>query len=338
MRIALQKWIKSNLCFIALGAITLPACAQKKRNFNNPDIRYIEERGFSLGATIGFTDLWGDVGTKSPIDHYINSNFYNDPLKNMRGMVHFFGRYTYVPGISFRAGIGYGQLYATDAWNEDKALKTQNYNDDAVQRYVRNLDVHVNIWEASLLFEFAPLQLIDWSTGRIAPRRVQPYLIAGISGFHFNPRGTYKDLVTGTETLVELQPLRTEGQGFKSPDIDFPDHYSLWSGAGVAGLGLRFDIKSNFTIGLEYQLRMTMTDYLDDVSGEYIDPFYFDIAHQGNPKQAYLSRRMADKSREVIPGMENVPGSLRGSEGNDMFSSVSITLYWKLKGRKNPWW
>lgn len=339
MRTALRKWIQTTICLAIIGGTaTNDGFAQKRHSFNNPDIKYIEERGFSLGFTFGSTDLWGDVGTKSVIDHYNNKVYYNDLFKNMRAMGTVFGRYTYVPGISFRAGVGYGQLYATDEWNKDKAMVSSTIDNDAYQRYMRNLDVHVNLWEGSLLFEFTPLQLIDWSTGKIAPKRAQPYLLAGVAGFYFNPRGTYLDLDTGHESLVELQPLRTEGQGYTSPDMEFPDHYSLWSGAAVGGLGVKFEIGSNLTLGLEYQLRFTFTDYLDDVSGTYIDPLLFDINHQGNPSKANLAQRMADKSREVVPGAMNIPGTNRGVEGNDKYSSISFVLYWKLTGRSNPWW
>lgn len=339
MRTGLRKWISKAICFTLLsGLIVDQVAAQYKPSFNNPDIKYVEERGFSLGFTLGSTDLWADVGTESVIDHYINSNYYNDIFKNMRAMGSIFGRYTYVPGISFRLGIGYGQLYATDAWNEDKAMKAVHFNEDVMQRYLRNFDVHVNLWEGSLLFEFAPLQLINWSTGNIALKKFQPYLIGGVSGFYFKPRGTFTDLKTGKETLVELQPLRTEGQGYTSPDMTFPDHYSLWSGAGIAGIGFKVEVGAHLSLGLEYQLRFAFTDYLDDVSGQYIDPLIFDIAHQGDPQQAYLAQRMADKSLEIYPGMKHQAGFMRGTEGNDKFSSISFVLYWKLKGRAQPWW
>lgn len=339
MRLAISKWMKTTACVLALSGIALTSNAQKKYIFNDRDIQYIEERGFSLGFTLGSTDLWGDVGTKSPIDHYINSNYYNKPFKNMRGMGGLFGRYTHVPGISFRATVSYGQLYATDAWNEDKARVSKYTNTDEYQRYLRNLDVHVNLWEGSLLFEFAPIQLVNWSTGKIARGRFQPYLLMGVAGFHFNPRGTYTDLATGVESLVELQPLRTAGQGYKSPDVDFPEHYSLWSYAAVGGIGFRVDVKQNLSIGLEYQLRFAMTDYLDDVSGTtYIDPLYYDIAHQGNANQAYIANRMADKTGEVVPGAKAIPGTYRGNEGNDMYSSINLVLFWKLNSKVKPWW
>src|SRR5690606_37847510 len=94
--------------------------AQREYYWDNPAIPYIEDRGFSLGVTLGQSDLWGDVGTKSVMDHYLNNNYTGDILGNIRGMGGFFVRYTHVPGISFRAGVNYGTVFATDKWNEEK--------------------------------------------------------------------------------------------------------------------------------------------------------------------------------------------------------------------------
>src|SRR5690554_3162989 len=188
--------------------------AQRQYDWGNPEIPYVEQRGFSLGVNFGSTDLWGDVGTKSVIDHYINNNYYDDILGNMRAMGGIFARYTHIPGISFRLGINYGQLYATDKWNEEKAFKAKTIADDAYQRYMRNLDVSTNIWEGNFLFEFSPFRISNWEFGRLTNSKVQPYILLGVSGFHFNPQGTFLDLESGRETLVDLQPLHTEGQGF----------------------------------------------------------------------------------------------------------------------------
>ncbi|NDC43097.1 MAG: hypothetical protein EBZ77_16370, partial [Chitinophagia bacterium] len=37
---------------------------------------YIEPTGWSLGTSFGVADLWGDVGTASPVDHYINGHYF----------------------------------------------------------------------------------------------------------------------------------------------------------------------------------------------------------------------------------------------------------------------
>lgn len=316
-----------------------PTWAQKDYDWRNPDIKYVEQRGFSLGMNLGMADLWGDVGTQSFVDHYINDNYYNDLMGNMRFMGGIFVRYTYVPGISFRMGVNYGSLYATDKWNEEKARTAKTIQEDPYQRYMRNLDVYNNIWEGNLLFEFSPLQMINWEFGRTSKMSFQPYLLAGVSGFHFNPQGTYIDFASGNESKVDLQPLHTEGQNFSVPGKEFPDNYSLWSYAAVGGVGFRFNIGRSLSLGLEYQLRATFTDYLDDVSGKYVDPMDFDVAFLNTNGKEKLAQRMSDRSVELDPGKVHHGGEFRGNPNdNDMFSTISVMLYWKLDKKALPWW
>lgn len=339
MRKSLQSIFFTGL--LAAGCLFAqnPAEAQVKYDWGNPDIPYIDQRGFSIGFNIGAADLWGDVGTKSFIDHYLNDNYTNDVLGNMRFMGGIFARYTYVPGISFRLGVNYGSLYATDQWNEENAKKASTIEDDAFQRYVRNLDVFTNIWEGNLLFEFSPLQISNWEFGKAARMRFQPYLLAGVSVFHFNPQGTYVDLKTGQERKVDLQPLHTEGESFQAPGYTFPENYNLWSYAAVGGIGFRFNIGRGLGLGLEYQLRYTFTDYLDDVSGKYIDPQFMDIAFLNENNKNLNARKMADRSKEIIPGYHHQAGEYRGDPNTkDMFSTISLMFYWKIDKRALPWW
>lgn len=340
MRKSLQSIILASLLTVGCSVLTTTNThAQHKYDWGNPDIPYIEQRGFSLGVNVGQADIWGDVGTKSILDHYTNSVYTKNVFKSMRMMGGLFVRYTYVPGISFRLGVNYGALYATDEWNKDKGLKAKNVADDSYQRYVRNLDISTNIWEGNFLFEFSPLRVSNWEFGNLAKSKIQPYILVGFAGFHFNPQGTFKNLTTGDERLVDLQPLHTEGQNFTAPGSIFPANYSLWSYAGVGGLGVRFDLGRGLGIGLEYQLRYTFTDYLDDVSGQYIDRQQMDIAYLDMYGKTDLAKKMADRSSEVIPGYKHQAGEFRGDPSNkDMYSTVSVMFFWKIKKRDHPWW
>lgn len=339
MRKSLQSFFLAGLMTVGCTMLFSTSNAQHEYDWGNPDIPYIEQRGFSLGVNFGQSDLWGDVGTKSILNHYINDVYTNDIMKNMRFMGGFFVRYTHVPGISFRLGVNYGALYATDQWNREKAMDAKTIKDDAFQRYVRNLDASTNIWEGNFLFEFSPLRVSNWEFGSLAKSRVQPYLLVGFAGFHFNPKGTLKNLKTNNEEWVELQPLHTEGQNFTAPGYTFPQNYSLWSYAAIGGIGVKFDIGRGLGLGLEYQLRYTFTDYLDDVSGSYIDPQLMDIGYMESPGKSDLAKRLADRSSEIIPGYKHQPGEMRGDpSNNDMYSTVSVMFYWKIKKRDHPWW
>ncbi len=335
MRISLQRAVFTGLMAVGILGASKETMAQKHHDYywGNPDIPYIEQRGFALGANFGVADMWGDVGTKSAIDRYKYDYF--DNIRFMGGM---FVRYTHVPGLAFRLGVNYGSLFATDATNKEKALTALTTEDDYFQRYVRNLDAHTNIWEGNLIAEISPIRLLgNWEFGRAAKWRVQPYLLVGISGFSYNPRGTNKNLTTGQEGLVDLRPLHTEGQAYTSAGM--PESYPSWSYAALGGIGVRFEIGKGLGIGLEYQLRHTFTDYLDDVSGTYIDPLIHDIAYLNEFGKADLSNKMMDRSNEIIPGYKNAAGMNRGDPNNkDMFSTVSIMFFWRINKRDSPWW
>lgn len=90
------------------------------------------------------------------------------------------------------------------------------------------------------------------------PYRFVPYAIAGAGAFHFNP----------THGGVALQPLGTEGQGIPGNPVP----YSLWQVNFPLGLGVKYWFGCRFGLKLEAVYHKLLTDYLDDVSGEYPDP------------------------------------------------------------------
>jgi hypothetical protein len=189
------------------------------------------------------------------------------------------------------------------------------------------------------MIEISPRQLFsNWEFGKGAYARFQPYLMVGFGGMYFNPRGTlYTDFKKGTKQWVDLRPLRTEGQGFDK--VGYPEMYSRYSMIVPAGVGFRFDLGPRTSIGLEYMLRYTFTDYLDDVSGKYVDPLRFDIAFLNEGYKADQAKQMQDRTPEFSPGTKNVPGTYRGDPSTmDLYSTVSVNFYWRLFKKSSPWW
>jgi hypothetical protein len=70
------------------------------------------------------------------------------------------------------------------------------------------------------------------------------------------------------------------------------------------GLGVKYGIGSMFSIGLEYGMRFTFTDYLDDVSkNTYVDTD--ELANYTSPLTVSLSNRSLDKSNYGLRGNES---------------------------------
>jgi hypothetical protein len=94
-----------------------------------------------------------------------------------------------------------------------------------------------------------------------------PYLLAGVGIFHFNPEACINN------SWVLLQPLHTEGQGFK----EYPNRppYKLTQFNFPVGIGIRYELSALLNLRLEIIHRILLTDYLDDVSTRYVDPLAF---------------------------------------------------------------
>ncbi len=324
----MRKKLVRSLLALCASAAAVSAYAQ-------PAImrEYVEYPGFSVGINAGIADLWGDVGTKSFVDHYTNGKYFNKPCF-MGGV---FGRYTAHPMLAIRLGVNYGTLYATDAWNEKKAKEAKNVEADAYQRYLRNQDVRANIWEGSLLVEVMPLRAN--SESRSSGRRLQPYLAVGVAGFTYKPQTSLIDRVTGAKTWVDTRDLHLEGE-----DLEFTkatEHHSKksynWVLAVPVGLGLRWDINKQMAIGAEYLFRFTTTDRLDNVSSEYASADYFD--RNLPPDKAALAKQVYDKSWAIEPGVKHEPWTKRGNkEIKDNYSTLSIMFIYRLNSNKTPWW
>lgn len=91
-----------------------------------------------------------------------------------------------------------------------------------------------------------------------------PYLFTGIIFARFNP------YVKINDEKFFLHQFGTEGQGTTA----YPDrkNYSLVTFGLPFGMGMKWNPVGSLVIGLEWGMRMTFTDYLDDCSKTYPDP------------------------------------------------------------------
>lgn len=205
------------------------------------------------------------------------------------------------------AGFGAGLSYElAPKWNLHGTLKKgkvsadDKFSSDPLKK-ARNLNFVSNIYEAALTVEYSFNDLYDKSW--------TPYLFAGGAFFRYNPQGI------GT---VALRPLSTEGQGF----INGRDPYKLITIAAPMGAGIRLRIKDNVYLGYEIGLRVTLTDYIDDVSKTYVD---HDLLLQNRGQTAV---DLAFRGDDLKPDTPYPPaGTVRGSpKYNDFYYFSGITL------------
>jgi len=160
-----------------------------------------------------------------------------------------FGAYYRVqahPHYAFRAVYQQGQLYAHDA------------NSALSERQNRNSHFRSPFWEASAQVE------IDYVPQRLRTSKGQTtlYLFGGAGIMGFNPQAQYHGVWT------DLQPLGTEGQG---TPLSNAAPYARTAAILPVGMGVRYRLGDLLTVGAEAGWRITSTDYLDDVSGLYVD-------------------------------------------------------------------
>ncbi|MFT6321120.1 MAG: hypothetical protein ACJAT4_002049 [Granulosicoccus sp.] len=122
----------------------------------------------------------------------------------------------------------------------------------------RNLSFRTDIYELGTQFEY---NFLDFKVA-IKDHITTPYLFAGVAGFYYNPQAE----INGQ--WFDLRLLSTEGQGLEGSSAQPYQNFSI---AIPMGLGVKFNINHVTNIGLEFGMRKTFTDYIDDVSTTYPD-------------------------------------------------------------------
>lgn len=184
-------------------------------------------------------------------------------------------------------------------------------------RYERNLSFRSRIADVQLAAEVHPLFFKQYEEGQ-APYW-SPYLVAGIGFFSFNPEAKLNN------NWHYLHPLRTEGQGF----AEYPDRkqYSLTQFNVPLGIGIKYEVTPSINARLELVHRFLFTDYLDDVSTEYIDPALF--TSYLSPGQAALAQQLHDRRITTIKDVQ------RGDpKDNDAYFTIQLKIGMAIRTKR----
>lgn len=179
----------------------------------------------------------------------------------------------------------------------------------------RNLSFRSHIAEFSGLLEF---NFFPYEVGDDA-YKFTPFVFGGLAIFNHNPKALLND------EWIALQPLGTEGQGTTA----YPDRrpYSLTNLAIPFGVGIKWHFNRNIGFALEWGLRRTFTDYLDDVSTTYANPAIL-LAEKGA-----AAAILADRSLKE-PGITNMGRQRGNSKTKDWYSYAGLTITFKIRGKE----
>ncbi len=117
----------------------------------------------------------------------------------------------------------------------------------------------------SSILEIGPaieINFMPFVIGEVKKYRGTPYLFGGLTYFKMNPQASKNG------DWINLQTLGTEGQGSSQ---NSNNQYKTQQLSLPVGLGLKINLSKRFALNFEYGIRKTFTDYLDDVSGTYVN-------------------------------------------------------------------
>ncbi|MBL8010206.1 MAG: hypothetical protein JNJ64_06330 [Flavobacteriales bacterium] len=238
-----------------------------------------------IGLTGGAMYYIGDL---NPYKHYPSRT------KPAGGLMF---RYNFDTRYAIRAQALYGVLEAYDSDSPDSL------------QLARNLSFRASLFELAVLGE---VNFFNYRGLGKDGRTWTPFVFAGVCYFRASPRAELNG------TWYDLQPLGTEGQG--SPEVaGAAKPYSVDQVGIPFGFGLKFNFGGHVDLQLEWGMRRTFTDHIDDVSGAYADP---DLI---NPLAAELADRSAD--RDLV----DRTGQARGdAQTRDWYQYTGLTLSYVL--------
>lgn len=285
----------------------------------------------TVGISVNALNYFGDI---SPMPNRLSTDIaYTRPGFGVS--------YTHKMGPLFKIKVE--MLYGAFSASDDESAVDRS----AVARYRlnRNISFRNRVEELSITTMF---DLFHHHGFYLHRHEWVPYVYAGGSVFHHNPQGRVPatDLnnvpFPNAGEWVDLQPLGTEGQFSKLDKTDANYGIKPYSRIQVAlpiGAGLRIRWNQTMDIWFELSFRYLFTDYIDDVSRNYVDlgVLKSDLARSmsyrtnelGPPSPSYDYVGRDGKTYTVLAGYgSEQTGNFRGGgKDNDilMFTTVRLT-------------
>lgn len=219
-----------------------------------------------------------------------------------------FYRYYFNPYVSLRMGLNYTHLSGDDR-NSDNAFQQ-----------ARNLSFKNDIVELMAMGEF---NFFYFMTGD-EERRFTPYMVLGVGALYANP------YVIHGGRRVGLKGLGTEGQNLAEYATR---KYNRINAVIPFGAGIKYWIAPGVNLGVEFVHRFALTDYLDDVSTNYVGEERF-LTPNGQPTTSSL---LQDPSILADGGKLGIAGRQRGDRATiDQYFVGQLTLSFQLKTYRCP--
>lgn len=230
----------------------------------------------SVGLNVNAMNYFGDIVPKP--------SFWSTDLRFTRPNIGIFVEKKFRPQFSARLGLNWGRLLSYDEETADPSSPHDMF------RYIRNAHFRNDVFELNTTFRWDLMssELLNKEFYQ-RPKQFVPYVMGGLAVFYHAPKAKAPETKIGggdpdwgAGEWTDLQPLGTEGQGregytkFFNNGADsvvrtFGKKYSKVQIAIPLGFGIRKKLSNRIDIAFEFSYRFLLTDYLDDVSRDYID-------------------------------------------------------------------
>jgi hypothetical protein len=283
-------WFLLIPAFLCLGTDANAQMSRKNIKKNNRSIAHYKgkKRGFdpakkynAIGISLNAMNYYGDI---APLPRKASTDIsFTRPAIGV-SFTHRFG-----PFYQLTGAFTYGTLAGSDAESAEPSGEN-------AYRYVRNLSFRNRIKELSVVGTF---DLFPNQGTYISRVKWTPYAFLGLAVFHHNPQAK------GTDgKWVDLQPLGTEGQ-FADLPADAVNHgikpYNRIQFAVPFGIGARFRINEVMDISGEFGFRYLFTDYIDDVSKNYVD-----LSLLSPEARAFSYRSGEISNKDITPKVQEI--------------------------------
>ncbi len=195
--------------------------------------------------------------------------------------------YKFAPHLSLKTEFSFYRLSGTDVGGKNS---------------LRNLSFQSRNFEgyAGLMYELFDVENPVRGQGLI----VNPYVWAGLGFTTFSPYTTLDN------TTYYLRRFKTEDVSYSAVTAVFP-----------LGVGVRFEVSRRIGFSLEAAYRLTLSDYLDDVSTTYI----------GSSNITDVIRaRLADRGPEIGQPYREIGGQRGNPNSKDGYATVMLKFEYLL--------
>ncbi len=254
-----------------------------------------------------------EVGVSGGLGYYLGDLNPSNHFRNPKLSFGFLYRRNITTHFSVRAFYNHIHIQAYDSQSKNE------------YQIIRNLHFDSKVHEIGSVLEFnffafEPGNVVDpiWYFPK---ERATFYSFVGLTYFHNNPHA-FNEL---DNAWVPLHRVHTEAQELE----ENRRMYSRYQVAVPFGIGFKYNVVQGVMLSLEWGMRMTFTDYVDDVGGVYPDRDL--LAASGYTGALFMSDKSLNTSASTR--FRNV-GRQRGFiYSRDWYNYTALILSFRIKDK-----